>query len=152
MNPIPSFLDNLKGAADSAAAAEDEFRHSIAQRTKSLEQERKFAFRRLNLMRAVAEVVTGAENEAMAVVAANAVLRSKLGWETDSAARAEVFSQFAPVVQAMFTTFSSPEKSSPDADVLRALDEFESWYLQNRPGPFWVLFENYIPETPVVDF
>jgi hypothetical protein len=37
-------------------------------------------------------------------------------------------------------------------DVIDALTEFERWYAETHPKPFWVLFENYMPETPVVDF
>jgi hypothetical protein len=36
--------------------------------------------------------------------------------------------------------------------VPEALAAFEAWYAGNRPTPFWVLFEHYIPETPQVDF
>ncbi len=32
------------------------------------------------------------------------------------------------------------------------LKAFEEWYAQTHPQPFWILFENYMPETPVVDF
>jgi hypothetical protein len=32
------------------------------------------------------------------------------------------------------------------------LAEFENWYAGSRPVLFWVLFEQYIPETPRVDF
>ena len=32
------------------------------------------------------------------------------------------------------------------------LKNFERWYAETHTGPFWVLFENYMPETPVVDF
>lgn len=157
MTPGPSFLDALKEAADRATAAEDDFRRDIAQRIKALETERAFAFRRLNLMRAIAEVVAGAEGEEIAVAAATAVLRAKLGWAGDSEARDEVVSRFAPVAQAMFASLS-PEtpaptgKDAPEPDVVGALAEFERWYAETHPDAFWTLFENYLPETPVVDF
>jgi hypothetical protein len=86
MMPGPSFLDALKLAADRATAAEDEIRREIATRTKALENERAYAFRRLNIMRSMAEVTAGAESEEVAVAGATAVLRSKLSWSNDSAA------------------------------------------------------------------
>jgi hypothetical protein len=158
MKPTPSFLDELKSAAENSSQAEDAFRREIAARTKEFERERAFAFRRLNLMRAIAEVVAGAEGEEIAVAAATAVLRAKLGWGSDSEARDIVISQFAPVAQAMFASLSpdsatpSGKKGKPAPNVIKRLTEFEAWYADTHPQPFWVLFENYMPETPVVDF
>ena len=164
MIAAPSFVDDLQRAADGQAAAEEAFRREIAARTKALENERAFAFRRLNLMRAIAEVVAGAEDEAIAVAAATAVLRAKLGWGTDSEARDVVISQFAPVAVAMFANLTPvslspapPETTGasagkPPPDVIATLTAFERWYAETHPGPFWVLLENYMTETPVVDF
>src|SRR5262249_17088361 len=64
------FLDALARAATDAEAAEAAFRRDIATRAKALEQERAFAFRRLNFMRAIAAVIADAENEDMAVASA----------------------------------------------------------------------------------
>jgi len=149
----PSFLDDLKQATERAAAAENEFRRDIARRIKAIEDERAFAFRRFNLMRAVADVVASAESEEIAIAGATTILRSKLGWSDDSEARSAVLSRFAPVAQAAFTSLTpADEEETPRPDVLAALDDFERWYASTHPNPFWVLFENYMPETPVVDF
>jgi hypothetical protein len=153
MLPGPSFLDDLKGATERAAAAENDFRRDIAQRIKTLENERAFAFRRFNLMRAIADVVASAESEEIAVAGATALLRAKLGWSSDSEARTAVLSRFTPVAQTMFTSLApSGDEDAPTPDVIAALGEFERWYDETHPNPFWILFENYIPETPVVDF
>lgn len=147
-----SFLDALKTAADAAESAEVAFRREIAGRIKALEQERAFAFRRLNLMRAVADAIASAESEEIAVAAGLAVVRARLGWSSDSEARAEVLSRFAPVAQAAFASLAPPEAEAEEADVAKALAEFESWYAAAHESPFWVLFEHYMPETPLVDF
>jgi hypothetical protein len=156
MKPTPSFLDDLKLAADRASAAEDQFRSEFAKRTKALESDRAFAFRRLNLMRAVADVVADMEGEEIAVAAATAVLRTKLGWSDDSEPRDLVVSRFAPVAAAMYASLSpdmqGQESQAPAPDVMTTLAEFERWYAETHPHPFWVLFENYLPETPRVDF
>ena len=153
MTPGPSFLDALKLAADRATAAESDFRREIAERTKALENERAFAFRRLNLMRAIADVVAGAESEEIAVAGATAMLRTKLGWSSDSEARDAVVSRFVPVAQAMFASLApSDDEDAPELDIIETLAEFERWYTETHPNPFWILFENYMPETPVVDF
>jgi len=156
MTPAPSFLDELKRATERATAAEDDFRREVAQRIKALESERAFSFRRYNLVRAIAEAVASAESEEIAVAGATAILRAKLGWTSDSEARAAVVSRFAPVAQAMFASLAPPpaDQAAPPAapDVVAALTAFERWYAETHPQPFWILFETYIPETPVVDF
>ena|SRR5437763_885458 len=155
--PPLQFLADLEAAAGGAEKAEDEFRRSIAARIKSLETERAFAFRRLNLMRAVAEAIREAKDEETAVGQAATALRVRLGWSTDSEARTEVVSRFAPVGRAMFLQ-QSPERSveeqveQGEISPMDALAEFEAWYVGTHPVPFWILFENVMPQTPVVDF
>jgi hypothetical protein len=150
--PLSSFLDSLKTAADAATKAEDEFRRSIVARTKALEAERAFAFRRLNLMRAIAEAIASAETEEAAVAGSSATLRSRLGWGSDSDARTEVLTRFAAVAKAMFTQLAPENDEQEPIDTGKVLAEFEAWYATTHPVPFWVLFENVMPETPVVDF
>jgi hypothetical protein len=153
MGATQSYLDALKRSAEHSAAAEDAFRREIAERTRLLEKQRSFAFRKFNVMKEISAVIAGAESEEIAVAAATAVLRAKLGWVNDSDARSEVVSNFAPVAQAIFANLA-PSEGDDEAkpDVIKSLAEFEAWYQQTHPHPFWFLFENYIPETPVVDF
>jgi len=153
----PSLLDDLEAAAADAQKAEDEFRRNIAARIKALETERAFAFRRLNLMHALADAVSAAEDEEAAVGRAAGALRARLGWSSDSDARREVVARFAAVAKAMFHE-QVPDESEgddtdpPSASAREALAEFEAWYVATHHVPFWVLFENVMPETPVVDF
>ena len=146
------FLDALARAADAAEKAEAAFRREIAARVKALEQERAFAFRRLNFMRAIGAVIAEAEDEEMAVANALGVVRDRLGWASDSEARGEVLTHFAPVARAAFLSLAPPEAEAEAVDVGAALAAFESWYAATHPQPFWVLFETYMPETPRVDF
>src|SRR5262245_37456013 len=153
MQRMPSFLDPLTLAADRAQAAETSFRREAARQTKQLAMDRAFAFRRLNLMRAIANAVANAESEQAAVSVATTTLRTKLDWSHDSEAREAVLSRFAPVAQAVFADLSSVNDTEPPTPgVLKALADFEDWYAQAHAGPFWVLFENEMRETPVVDF
>jgi hypothetical protein len=151
MMPAASFLDALKVAAGDAVRAEDAFRRDVAERAKVLERERAYAHRRLNFMRAIAEAIASAESEEIAVAAATAVMRIKLGWTDDSEARTETLELFVPVAKAMFASLD-PEEPSQPADPVRALHDFEAWYSGARGSAFWLLFENYMPETPRVDF
>ena len=145
------FLDVLEAAAEEAEAAEGHFRREAAERIGSLEKERAVAFRRLNLMRAVAEAVADADDADAAMAKAGATLRSRLGWDSDSEARTDVLKRFAAVGRAAFFSFTPPAETRPQS-VEEALAEFEAWYAATRTTPFWTLFEHYIPETPLVDF
>jgi hypothetical protein len=153
-----SFLESLQVAAHDADVAEAAFRREVATRIAAIEQNRAFAYRRLNLMKAVAEAVGQAEEEQPAVAYALALLRSRLGWESDSDARAAVLARFAPVARAIFVSLIPNEQPSDlnepprDLDVGAALMRFEAWYSESHTTPFWTLFENYMPETPRVDF
>jgi hypothetical protein len=147
-----SYIEALRAAAHQRTAAEDEFRRTIATRLKELEQERAFSYRRFNLINEVSGAVASAESEEIAVAVATAVLRARLGWVSDSDARVAVTSGFAPVAQAMFANRAVESEDEPKPDVLAALAAFEAWYLATHPAPFWKLFENVMPETPVVDF
>jgi len=146
-----SFLEDLQAAARDAEAAEVAFRREVATRIAELEQQRAFAFRRLNLMTAIAEAVGPAEDEPAAVAYALAALRARLGWESDSEARAAVLARFAPVAQTVFASLM-PDNENSITDVPAALTQFEVWYSQTHTTAFWTLFEHYIPETPRVDF
>ena len=146
------FLAVLQAAADNAAEAEAQFRRDANRRVAALEAARAFAHRRLNLMRAIADVAAQPESEEIAVANALAVLQEKLGWRGDGEARSEVLSRFAPVARAVAGSVSAREDGGPEPDVMTTLAEFESWYAQNHPGPFWALFEQHFPETPLVDF
>ncbi|MFI5010955.1 MAG: hypothetical protein ACHQAY_01275 [Hyphomicrobiales bacterium] len=150
--PAATFLDTLKAAAEAAEAAESSFRREVAERVKLMERDRAFAFRRLNLMRAIAAAIANAEAEDVAVASALTVLRAKLGWSSDSEARDAVLSRFAAVAKTAFASIVPADTEMPEADVVVELSDFEAWYAVTHPAPFWALFEHYMPETPVVDF
>jgi hypothetical protein len=146
------FLDALEAAAEAAEAAEGRFRREAAERLGALEKERAVAFRRLNLMRAMAEAVADAADADAAAADARATLRARLGWDNDSEARTEVLARFAAVGRAVFSSLSPADDEAPCQSVDEALAEFEAWYAATRTTPFWTLFEHYMPETPLVDF
>lgn len=84
---------------------------------------------------------------------ATAALRAKPGWPHDSEARDAILSRFATVAQAVLADLSPVNYTEPARPrVLRALADFEDWYARSHPTPFWVLFENEMRKTPVVDF
>jgi hypothetical protein len=151
MSLVASFIETLDAAAKGAAAAETAYRREAAERIKQLERERSFAFRRINLMKPIADAAARAESEELAVSAGQAILRAKLGWSGDTEARSAVLTKFAKVPQALFATFHLVENQLP-ADVLALLGEFEGWYEAVHRTSFWDLFDQPMPETPLVDF
>lgn len=151
---LAPILDTLKAAAERAGENEATYRREAAQRSAVLERERTFAFRRLNLMRAVIASVAGVESEEEALARGAAALSGEIGWDGISEARKAVLDQFAAVTRALFAERAG-EAEGPDADgsaALAALGAFEAWYAQTHTGPFWALFDQYVPQTSVVDF
>ena len=128
MTGLAGWLDAL-AAAGQAEAAETAFRAEAARRIAALAEARAFAYRRLNLVRAIGAAIAGAEDADAAVAQGLAVLRDRLGWSQDSEVRSEIAERFASVCAA-----------------------FEAWYLDRCGTPFWILFEVPIRETPLVDF
>ena len=151
MTQITSFIESLHIAADSAAAAETAFRREAAERIASLECARAFAFRRLNLMRAVGDGVAPAEDEEIAAATGVGILRSRLDWADGSEAQLEILSHFAPVARALFASLAANGEPGASA-VAEALAEFETWYEHTYRTPFWALFDQPMEETPRVDF
>ena len=148
---VHSFIEDFVADARDAERSEAAFRREAAATITALEQARAFAFRRVNLMKSLVDTIVGADSEEAAVASAQAMLADRLGWTSESEARDEVLTQFAPVARAVFVTLA-PEAEKDMADIRGALTAFEDWFAQARQKPFWVLFEHYIPETPRVDF
>jgi hypothetical protein len=149
--PICGYLAGLEAAADAAAHRETAFRKEAPQRIATLERERAFAYRRLNLIRAIAGVVGGAESEDSAVGAGLAMLRAKVDETGKSSVTTPVVTHFAPVVASVFHVVEG-EGEPPVSAIGETLAVFEAWYLATYNKPFWTLFEHVVAQTPVVDF
>lgn len=147
-----SFLAGLKAAADRAAATEADFRRETAQRIAVLERERSFAFRRFNFMRKVVSDITKAKDEEEALGRAAATLRDELGWSGDSEARNAVLDRFASVTRAVLRSLGEHAAEDTATGVDEALAAFERWYGQTHATAFWALFDQYMTQTPLVDF
>jgi hypothetical protein len=63
----------------------------------ALEEERAFAFRRMNLVQAVVDSVKSAKSTKTAVANALAMLRTRVGWSSDTELPMEVLARFGPV-------------------------------------------------------
>ncbi len=164
MMTATTYIEGLQRAADEAQSMEAAYRLEAAARIATLERERAFAFRRMNLMRAIAEVAMPQADdssdpdersgEEIAVARALALLRIKLGWSSDSVTRDATLAKFTPVSVALYRASNGEGQNTPDGtpDIGEALGRFEDWYEKAHAVSFWMLFENPMPDTPRVDF
>jgi len=160
---LTTYLDGLEQAAHAASTAEEVYRREIAQRVRALEQERAFAFRRLNLMRTVTAAVTGHEEEAEALQAGNVAFMRELEWTGATEAQRQALEQFQPVVLAAWTLSritegegdkaadTATDKAAKMAALQRALTAFEQWFAASRNGPFLSVMEREVVELPLVE-
>ncbi|MFD2237481.1 hypothetical protein [Aureimonas populi] len=169
MSETHPFVAELEGAARESERAEAEFRRTMNARVAELARQRAFAFRRMNLMKSLFSTVGQAPSQEIALAAALAALRTRLGWVEDSPAREEVLGEYAKVAASAFAELhpegagaegaqappvllASLAPEGPAVNTRTALERFEAWYGETRSTPFWVLFEHYMPETQLVDF
>jgi hypothetical protein len=127
----PAFLSTLEAAAHAADAEETAFRREAAARIDTLERARTFAFRRLNVLRAMADAARRAPDP-----------------EASVAAQLERLSTLAACIDAEVRANAAAPAGEPCAE----LASFEDWYAERFGSPFWAVFDRYSPETPVVDF
>src|SRR5262245_39181985 len=100
--PLDEFLDRLDQAARQASTAEDAYRRDVVARIKQMEQERAFAFRRLNLVRTVAGSLAGAKDEAEAVARGSVAFLREVNWSGATESQREVVAKFTPVILALW--------------------------------------------------
>ncbi|UXN57162.1 hypothetical protein [Phyllobacterium zundukense] len=162
MTTVTTYIERLQQAADKAQSAETAYRREVVIRIAALERERAFAFRRMNLMRSVAEAAkpqmgddsdpAERSGEEIAVACALALLRTRLGWSSESEARDAILTHFAPVVIALHRASGGAEMPGETSGIDDALERFEAWYEEAHGVSFWMLFDNPMPDTPRVDF
>ena len=162
MTTVTTYLERLQQEADKAQSAETAYRREAATRIAVLERERAFAFRRMNLMRSVAEAAkpqmeddsdpAERSGEEIAVARTLALLRVRLGWSSDSETRDATLAHFAPVVIALYRASGDAEMPDETSGIDDALGRFEAWYEEAHGVSFWMLFDNPMQDTPRVDF
>ncbi|MGQ4274561.1 hypothetical protein [Terrihabitans sp. B22-R8] len=149
-------IAGFESAAEQARGAEQAYRNEAARHIQALAAERVTAFRRLNLVRAVARAVTSQEDPQTAFAAARGAVRRELDWDSESPRKAEVLDALTPFFQALVVVQPAEgegEAAPPDLDAAIArLRAFEDWYRDDTGVDFYALFDRYMPETPLVDF
>jgi hypothetical protein len=148
-----AFLTALEAAARDADAEEMAFRREAAARIETLERARTFAFRRLNVLRAMAEAASRAPDPAMSIAAQLGLIRDRLGWAgTEGETPRAVLEQLSPLAACVDAGVRAGTAAGMAEDLSAELTRFESWYAERFGHEFWALFDRYSPETPVVDF
>ncbi|OYX10756.1 MAG: hypothetical protein B7Z15_13075 [Rhizobiales bacterium 32-66-8] len=156
-SPLTSYLAALQASADGADRAEREFRAEVDARASALAQMRADAYRRVNLLVPLAQLVAGAPTPEAARTLGSDYLRTRLGWSELTPPREDVLTRFAPVAQALHLAGQTSQETAPVPDPVAdspqsALAAFEAWYGETRESSFWYLFEHYMPDTPRVDW
>jgi hypothetical protein len=153
MTQPSAFLITLEAAASAADAEETAFRREAAARIQQLERARTFAFRRLNVLRAMAEAASRAPDSETSIAAQLALIRDRLGWAgADGETPRAVLDQLAPLAACVDAGVRAGTTASTPEDLSAELVRFERWYTERFGNEFWALFDRYSPETPVVDF
>jgi hypothetical protein len=143
---LAAVIETLTAAARTASIAEQDHQKEAARRAAELRVERAFAWRRLNLVRATASAVRGAEGPEAIASPGRATLLREVGWAGATEAQREVAERFVPVAASLAAAAAGEE-----ADPAAALAAFEAWYAEARQAPFLALMEREVVELPLVE-
>jgi hypothetical protein len=153
LNPVAAALvADFEAAARSAQQAEEELRKKLAAEVARLERRRAFAFRRTRLVRTLAVAGIDAEDEEAGLAAQMRAVRDALGWSGESMAYSAILDAMQPLAKAVWQCACGPEGAASASAVNKELEAFETWFEAAYGKPFYVLFDQYVPEVPVVDF
>lgn len=146
-----ALVAEFEAAAKMAQHAEAELRKTLTEQLARAERQRAFAFRRTRLIRVLTTAAATAETEDAAMTAQACGLREDLGWSGASAAQDEILERMRPLARAVWQCVRGTDGYSSPA-VAAELEAFEQWFQQARGQPLYSLFDQYVPEVPVVDF
>ena len=150
---MPAFVDDLRRRADEASRAETAFRAEARDRLAVLEQSRIAAYRRVELIGALARSVDAAEDRIAAAEAGVSALCDLTGWSSADAAYDEVREKLGAVADQAWLAAHSDEAGSTPVDVTQAFTRFEAWYAERFGAAFTSLVAREVLSfTPVVDF
>ena len=146
-----AYLNDLDRIAREASAAEEQFRKEAARRAEELKNERAFAYRRLNLLRAIGRAVATAKDADEAQRSGRSVFFREVGWNGATQAQRDVAEQVAPVILAIWNATRLDEGTDDGSSVPEALAAFEGWFEETRNTAFLNLMEREIVELPLVE-
>jgi hypothetical protein len=146
-----AYLEDLGAVAREASIAEEQYRKQAALRAEELKAERAFAFRRLNLVKAIGRAVSSAENEEDALKTGRSVFLREVSWNGATQKQKEVADRFNPVILSVWSAVQPEQEMEEQPLVGDALAAFEDWYRESRNTAFLNLMEREIVELPLVE-
>ncbi|MBZ0138380.1 MAG: hypothetical protein K8H87_01225 [Pseudorhodoplanes sp.] len=149
--PADNYIRELEQVAQAANVAEEAYRNEAMRRIREFEQERAFAFRRLNLLRSLSSAVLAAKDQEEAAAHGTAALLRELNWTGANDPQREVVNRFLPVITALWQTGQSEDEVAETPSVAAELSDFEKWFATNRDVPFLSLMEVEVQELPLVE-
>lgn len=164
-SPADTLISRLQAECTAAEAAERAVRAEVESRLKSAETQRAFAWRRLGALSDMARVAALEPDRELAVERQLVSLFRDIGWidngldELAESARPLV-DWLRPIAEALHAqahpvppSEDEPPVAAPTlVDPLAAFRSFEAWYEAERGQPFLLVFERYVPPTPLVEF
>lgn len=141
-----SFVEALEAAAVAAQDHEKRFRAEAAREIERLERERVFAFRRIRLAKLLAAAAPAGASADDAIAAGRRAVGEEFGWDTEGERHKAVLDRVGDLHRALL---DAPAGGQPPTAALAA---FESWYQGHAGQSFYALFDQYVPEAPLVDF
>jgi len=150
---MPAFVDDLRRRAEEAARVESAYRVEARDRLAALEQARILAYRRVELIDALAKSVAAGEDRVTGADAGVTTLCDMTGWSSADAAYDEVRQQLGAVADQAWLTEHPAEAEGKPVDVTQAFARFEAWYAERFGAAFTSLVAREEPSlTPLVDF
>jgi hypothetical protein len=150
---MPAFVDDLRRRAEEAARVEAAYRSEARDRLAALEQARVLAYRRVEMVDALARAVAAGEDRTTATDAGVSTLCDMTGWSSADAAYDEVRQQLGAVADQAWLAEHPAEANGKPVDVPQAFARFEAWYAERFGAAFTSLIAREVPSlTPLVDF
>lgn len=152
-HPPSTLIDGFELAAKSAQQIENKYRADAAAEIARLEAARIVCFRRVRLVKLLAGASASAETEPACLVAQRHAVADEFGWDAERADHKIVLDALQAPGRAVYIALSQPSGTDAAVDTIAAdLATFESWYEAHAGQPFYVLFDQYVPQAPLVDF
>ncbi len=162
-----SLIARLQADCTAAETAERAVRAEVDSRLKAAEVARTFAWRRLSALSDMARVAALEPEREVSVERQLVALFREIGWiENDLAELGEsarpLVDWLRPIAEALHgqahpvpvaDDVQAPVVADPIlSDPIAAFRAFEAWYEAERGQPFLLVFERYMPPTPLVEF
>ena len=151
-HPPATLIDSFEASAKLAQAAENEYRSQAGAEIARLEAERVVCFRRLRLVRLLAGASAEAETAEAALAAQRRAVADEFGWNPDRDDHKIVLEKLQSPGRAVWTSVRRPDADDAITALADDLAAFEDWYRTHAGQPFYVLFDQYVPQAPLVDF